>query len=340
MNQLLVPILMALASAVAPAARAAPVPPPSSGAAVAVSWTASPVMVSCDGPVEAGVAWYDVGFRPADWAPVTMPDAGPIPGNQPGDRFYRGTFHTSGDEALLLEVMADDGVRIFLNGHAVAREGADCHRAGCVNTRCGNGVAAGGLHDLTPLVRPGENLLAVHLTNGGCCGSHFDARLLRGVRMVQVDWFASPVTADCEGPRDVGGPWYGDAFSVRGWSPVRMPDLMPIPWTDAADRFYRGYFLTQPGARYVVRLHSDDGCELYANGRFVTRQGGLCHAGGTAKGSLELSPWMTPGVNLLAAHLSNAPVAGGSLMSVVVLEVVPVPGVDSEAFVKELFVGG
>lgn len=101
---------------------------------------------------------------------------------------------------------------------------------------------------------------------------------------------------------------------------------VPVAWTDAADRFYRGYFLAQPGARYVMRFHSDDGCELYANGRFVTRQGGLCHQGGTVKGSLELSPWMTPGVNLVAAHLSNAPVPGGSLMSVVLLEVVPGAG--------------
>ncbi|MBX7246637.1 MAG: hypothetical protein K1X53_14165 [Candidatus Sumerlaeaceae bacterium] len=304
---------------------------------IPVSWTASPVMESCEGPSVGGNSWFDPLFRADDWKSQSLPDSNAIQGDKPSDKFYRGMFETSGTEHILLQWRSDDGSWIYLNGKLLAHEGGDCHQGGCVNMRCGNGVGPGGLLDLSPHIKAGTNLLAVHLSNGGCCGASFDARLLRGVGMVPVDWTASPVLNDCEGPEIAGRKWHENVYAADDWQPVKMPDINPIPWNKPGDRFYRGYFIPTTGRRHLLKWQSDDGSWVYINGRLFTHEGGACHAGGTGNGLLDITPRLTSEVNLVAIHLSNMPVCCGSLLSATVLAVDSPDENQADAVLKELF---
>jgi hypothetical protein len=283
-------------------------------------WIASPVMESCDGPVVDGRAWHDPGFAPADWAAVVLPDTTGIPGDRNADRFYRTAFDARVGERIVLEWSSDDGSWVFLNGNQIAHEGGDCHQGGCVNMQCGSWMGGGGFVDLSPHLRDGGNVLGVHVTNGGCCGASFNARVHRGATLAAVAWTASDPAEDCQGPTDGTARWHEPAFDARGWKPARMPDLNPIEVGKPGDRYYRGTFAPAPGKRYILRWLSDDGIWLYANGRFLLHRGGECGQGGVSTGELDITPYISPGANLLGAHLSNGPGCCLSLFAPTLLE--------------------
>ena len=296
------------------------------GKALSLEWMASPVMENCEGPSVEGIAWHDPAFPALDWAPIKLPDANGIPGDKAADRFYRTVFAARRGQAVVLEWRSDDGSWVYLNGKLLIHQGGDCHQSGCVNGRCGNGVGVGGYVDLTPDLVEGPNVLAIHVSNGGCCGSFFDAKLLPDLQIVPVDWRGSEVSEYCEGPNDNGRLWHEVVFRVDTWQSVTMPDINPIPWDKPGDRFYRGYLTFDPGYRYVMEWRSDDGSWIYVNGKFVTRDGGECHEGGTARGTVDITPYLVNDVNVIAIHLSNMPVCCASLLDVTVIQAPEVAG--------------
>jgi hypothetical protein len=285
-----------------------------------LAWSASPAMESCEGPVVDGRPWHDANFASGDWGPVALPDTAGIPGCGNADRFYRASFEARAGERVVLEWSSDDGSWIYLNGAQIAHEGGECHQGGCVNMQCGSWMGAGGFVDLAPHLRDGRNVLAVHVSSGGCCGASFIARLWRDASLTVVRWTATDPAADCEGPMDGTSRWHEAAFDAGAWKPVTMPDINPLPQGKPGDRYYRGVFTVSPDRRYLLRWLSDDGIWLYANGRHLLHRGGECQLGGVSTGELDITPYLSPGANLLAAHLSNGPGCCLSLFAPTVLK--------------------
>jgi hypothetical protein len=154
---------------VAPEALAQPENP----APVEVKWLASTVGVSCEASLPGETPWWDAEFDDSAWSAIELPDENSIP--FPGDRFYRGHFLASPGATVVLDWQSDDGSWVWLNGEFLGHWGGDCHEGGCVGG-AGDCGGPGGQLDLTGRVRPGENLLAVHVSNSSyCCRSLFAA---------------------------------------------------------------------------------------------------------------------------------------------------------------------
>ena len=134
-----------------------------------------------------------------------------------------------------------------------------------------------------------------------------------------VAWRASTSMASCAGPTDTfGNRWYAPTFDDSLWSPLSVPDHGHIG--GAQDRFYRGTFTLSGPVSGVVSFDSDDGIWVYVNGTSVGHWGGDCHQPGcvgrpavspSCSGplvNLDVSGYLQPGVNVIAAQVSNATV--------------------------------
>lgn len=121
------------------------------------TWRASPVADDCLGPVDtAGRAWYDAKFDDSAWTPTTLPEAGTIPSDQ--DRYYRLHYRLGSVSAVEITLTGDDGLQLYVNGRRIGGWGAaECHGE----------EMAGEVHlDLTAYMHTGDNVLAVHVSNG------------------------------------------------------------------------------------------------------------------------------------------------------------------------------
>ena len=93
-----------------------------------------------------------------------------------------------------------------------------------------------------------------------------------------------------------------------------------LPHTDipvGADRAYRAWFdLTAVPLSMYLNIQSDDGLWLYVNGQPVGHWGGDWQQEGcvnehancletTSIEPVDITPWLVPGSNLLAARVSN-----------------------------------
>src|SRR5258706_15987680 len=120
-------------------------------------------------------------------------------------------------------------------------------------------------------------------------------------------WSASSVVASCTLTDAVGKLWFDPAFSESGWTSIPLRDT----WSGVnLDRYYRGRFSWDTG-QVLLRFASDDGIEIYCNGRLVAAYGGSCHSTGcfnfpefcspnTSTGDLYLTPYLQSGGNLIA----------------------------------------
>ena len=121
------------------------------------NWQASPVADDCTGPFDgAGLSWTDPTFDDSAWSTIQLPDVGSIPTGQ--DRYYRLHVRLSTSSLAEIQLSADDGVTLYANGRLVGTWGAaECH---------GEGVADNVSVDLTAYLRQGDNVLAMHASNG------------------------------------------------------------------------------------------------------------------------------------------------------------------------------
>jgi formylglycine-generating enzyme required for sulfatase activity len=140
-----------------------------------LEWRASAPMVNCEGPTDGTFPWHDPSFDDNEWTPLLLPDMNTIPVNH--DRFYRTTFNAVDGLRHQFVFNSDDGIRVFLNGQLMIAETNGCYQQGCVNPIlfCGEWVTVPPV-DMTPLLAPGENFLAVHVSNG-LLDSYFWAEL-------------------------------------------------------------------------------------------------------------------------------------------------------------------
>ena len=128
-------------------------PPPST-----LVWKAFPsVIASCEGPKDSlGRLWYEPDYNDSTWTVVTLPQQNTIPENRDG--FYRTTLNLSDFGSVFLNFYSDDGIWIYVNGEKLGHWGGDCHEA--------RNVSDGESVEITDLVEPGRNPLAIHVSNG------------------------------------------------------------------------------------------------------------------------------------------------------------------------------
>ena len=123
-----------------------------------VWWKAFPsVIASCEGPKDSlGNLWYEPDFDDSAWTVIALPQQNTIPENRDG--FYRATFNLSDFGTVFLNFESDDGIWIYVNGESLGHWGGDCHEA--------RNVGDEESVEITDLVKPGRNHLAVHVSNG------------------------------------------------------------------------------------------------------------------------------------------------------------------------------
>ena len=149
-----------------------------SGALQDVVWLASPSSNSCTGPTDAsGHVWTDPAFDEAGWVSVSLPDQ-----HYFQDRYYRGHLQLAATAAdLSLFLNSDDGSEMFVNGSSLGAFGGACHAFGCANRpgscRANQCVPPLALNESQ--LTAGDNVLAVHVSNGGG-GVFFNATVLQG----------------------------------------------------------------------------------------------------------------------------------------------------------------
>jgi len=120
------------------------------------SWKASPISADCTGPSDtSGRSWYDLSFDDSQWMNLQLPDTNTIPSGQ--DRYYRLQYNVVFTSTTKILLSSDDGAWLYVNGQTVGHWGADCH---------GGARANNVLVDITAYIHPGNNLIAVHVSNG------------------------------------------------------------------------------------------------------------------------------------------------------------------------------
>jgi len=148
-----------------------------------------------------------------------------------------------------------------------------------------------------------------------------------------VQWKASAIRSDCQGPYDGQHWWYEIAFDDSSWQSINLPDESSIPQN--SDRFYRGFFYTSSEVDVQLKFWSNDGLSLYLDGQPVGagHWGPGCHGEGCVNGggggcayNTNVGPQnahLRAGNHWLAAHVSNGP--PGSYFKLIVLGSTPSP---------------
>ena len=120
------------------------------------TWKASSVTTDCNGPSDSnGKMWYAADFDDSPWTIVQLPEINTIPSGK--DRYYRMGYNWSGASKAKIQLSSDDGSWLYVNGQFVGHWGADCH---------GGGRADSATIDITSYLQQGNNVLAVHVSNG------------------------------------------------------------------------------------------------------------------------------------------------------------------------------
>jgi len=150
---------------------------------------------------------------------IWYPEGNPAAAAAPGSRYFRRDFSIPSGKSIRgarLQITADNSCRVWLNGHPAGQ--ADNFHVASTS-------------DVTDLLTPGDNLLAVDAANGG--DSPNPAGLIAGLRVEYGDGDTLELVTDgdWQAAREVGGQWPASAESIDDW--VGAKDLGPIamaPW--------------------------------------------------------------------------------------------------------------
>jgi pimeloyl-ACP methyl ester carboxylesterase len=140
------------------------------------NWRASsPWNGPFDGPVDAnGNPWWSSSFNDLGWSPVLLPDVDSFPNG--ADRFYRASFDVADPTSFpAVTFGSDDGLWIYVNDSLAGHWGGNWREGGCANNPAG--VCSINTNVPPQFVnahlREGVNVIAVRVSNGGCCHSYF-----------------------------------------------------------------------------------------------------------------------------------------------------------------------
>ena len=141
---------------------------------------------------------------------IWYPEGDPASAAAPATRYFRRDFPIESNGRIrkaMLEITADNSFEVWVNGRSVS---------------AGNNFHAVSTTDVTSLLAPGRNVLAVAATNGG--DSANPAGLIAGLRVEYVDGTTLDVVTDhrWQTARDVSQDW-------------RLKDVVGDPWTSARD---------------------------------------------------------------------------------------------------------
>lgn len=138
-----------------------------------VSWKMSPILSNCSGPTDAhGRIWFERGFDDSSWQDAMLPYSSYL-GNG-NDRFFRGVVTLPPLKKAMMSFASDDGIWIYINGSFIGHWGGNCHQGGCVNRPgCTVNTDVPAI-DVTNYLQSGINVIAAHISDGGCCASEFD----------------------------------------------------------------------------------------------------------------------------------------------------------------------
>jgi len=134
-----------------------------------LGWKASLPISDCQGPIDSqGNLWFESNFNDTGWQEITIPDFNTW-GCDSCDRYYRRYLNLPPDFSnIIVSFASDDGLWLYINGNFINHWGGDCHQYGCVNNpyRCFYSTWVDPLN-ITSFLRPGLNLIAVHVSDGG-----------------------------------------------------------------------------------------------------------------------------------------------------------------------------
>lgn len=205
-------------------------------------------------------------FEGAHW--IWYPEGKPVRALPAGIRYFRRTFDVPEPktvERMRIAITADDKLVVYANGDKV---GEGCRKE---HGRC---------FDATHLVRPGRNVVAVEVENGG----RGSAGLLAKVELQFADGTRETLTTDdawmaaqeggetwneLEGP---GAEWESaEVLGPVGMDPWGVPEHYPAEPTQTAPSpvFRREFELNGPVARATAHISGLGFYELYCNGARV-----------------------------------------------------------------------
>ena len=140
-------------------------------------WMASDAAIDCTGPNDGTYDWYEPEFNDSSWQIITLPLTNDIPGGH--DRFYRTEFTKPASGNVYLNLAADDGIWVYINGILVDGTGeVACHERGCIAKHsefipwdCSLYNPSWSPLDITSMLSTGTNTIAVHVSNLDEAGS-------------------------------------------------------------------------------------------------------------------------------------------------------------------------
>jgi PGF-pre-PGF domain-containing protein/uncharacterized repeat protein (TIGR01451 family) len=209
------------------------------------------------GNVNDGIYWnYTTSTPPAGWQNLSFDDSNWTRGEVPigdtgsyrtyvdlnvGNMYLRKVFNASSGGSYTVNIASDDGVDVWVNGNLVLNRLSDAHGYGYWSYSV----------DITPYVTAGENILAIHLRDGGGA-NYIDAEVVRtetgppGTLDIQAgDVVTINATIGNQGPGNMSS-WYMATYF--GWSgpyqsgstsrwktfpalPVNGTDYITYDWT-------------------------------------------------------------------------------------------------------------
>ncbi len=210
---------------------------------------------------DAGETWYYTQYDDSGWSTITA-------GEYSYD-FYRHVFTCYNDTQQVLLDCAGLDTTLYVNGESVEGEYKKECRPGFI--------------DITPFVRVGRNLVAVHVKNPGI----FRMRVIQSTEMYDdKTWKVHSGESNEK--------WYTKEYDDSDWEAITLPD-------NRTYAFYRRTF-TVPAYTQVL-LNSTPSGSIYVNGVLVEQNP---ENSGSEFGYLDVTQYTTEGDNVIAVQ-ANSP---------------------------------
>ncbi len=140
----------------------------------ALNWVKSPVWTGSQAGIqdETGKYWMEPNFDDSSWSNLTFSDQGGTP--EYSDLYYRAHFTWDGVSKVILSFTSDDGIDVYINGIHIGTWGNGWRQVGCINiSTCAVSEKISPQVIPTSILKTGDNIIAVNLTNGPYTPSNY-----------------------------------------------------------------------------------------------------------------------------------------------------------------------